>query len=145
MGFIVCIFYISNIWRRKFGSNLENYLSLTENLLPDDFPPDDRFSRLKLRALRHAIVFTVFAALIYFVYAWWLTRLLLWVYLAYALFEVYCVLTKHGAIMRAIHINPKLDERHPTIRAYKQALKAAAAPAVYTVYLFVLLFLVSGL
>lgn len=143
MGFIVCIFYISHIWRRKFGSNLENYLSLTENLLPNDFPPDDRFSRLKLRALRHTITFVISAALIYFVYSWILTRILLWANFVHVAFEAYSALTKNGAIMRLLHINTKLDERHPAICAYRSTLKASVAIVVYAIYLFLLLLLVS--
>lgn len=145
MGFILCIIYISYIWKKNFGDELfGDTLLYATNGLTGVLPTDGKFLSLKFSAFRHAFVFIVFALLIYFVNIKWLNSVLLWLNLCYAITAVLRQRTRKK-MMKEMWTEVENDPDDEIVCLQKQTLKATGSVSVYSVYLALLLYVVYAI
>ena len=84
MGMIICLFYISYIWRKYYAPDKSidgyfNYMTLQSiTVLEREFPSDIGFWSLRWSVIRRFVITIIIALLIYFVNNFILNTILLW-------------------------------------------------------------------
>ena len=144
MGFILCIIYITFVWRKHFyGTNFlfdesaNHYFVLIEySKFSPGFPTDPGFNSLKFSAARHGVVFILFACLIYFVNLPALNTIALGLNLLYVFLAVY------RQYLRRRQIQAEEAFESPVVPTLRLVSRATCAVAVYAVFLQVMLFVV---
>lgn len=145
MGFILCIIYISYIWKKNFGDEyFGEKIAIAANYFTGVLPTDKKFLSLKFSAFRHAMVFLVSASLIYFINIEWLNSILLWLNFVYAALAVWRQTTRKKDMKKIWTLRDYSGEYQDVMKWQKQTLKATGSVAVYSVYLVILLYCVYG-
>lgn len=143
MGLIIFFLYVWFILKKYYYSDpitarsSFSILQSTAVLLPI-LPSDPGFWSLKWSAIRHGIIFLVFASLVYWVNTPVLNTISTYLNLLYTLFEVWWQHRRCSAIHRFI-ASGSSESDYSFLRSI---IRICTAVAVYAVYLQILLYVV---
>lgn len=138
MGLIICFIYINIVWR-KYNSSFFPKINMLQSysILNPVFPNDQKFWSLKWKAIRHGLIFLIFALIIHNTENLIAENVLISLNLLYALNAVWL------QIAREKHYRSEIRSGYSVKEFLLPILRACRLVTFYTIYLQILLYIIA--